>query len=413
MRILHTSDLHLGRSLYGVPRDETFERFLAWLLETIRTEAVDCLLIAGDVFDNATPTHRMQRAYYRVLAEAAVGTPCRHVVVTGGNHDSPTLLNAPDTLLGALNLRVVGQACADAADEVFALEDAEGKAVAVVAAVPYLRERDLTTSIENESQKDKEARLSQSVAAHYRAVTDAALTLRGEADIPILALGHLFAADCEGSDEERDLYVGSLGVVPAAAFPAEIDYLALGHLHKAQRLGGSDTRRYCGSPLQLDFSDRTETKSVCLIETEGRACRVRTLEVPAFDTLVRLTGTEEAVKAGLSELVAAGKPVLAEVQHTEGTFAPDLAVSCREIVSGSCVTLVRVVSRTVAQAQLSHDDVTDTVEAITPEAMFTLLLAKKEAAGEVFDDETKKELTAAYAEVLAQLRAKEEPACGS
>ena len=89
MRFLHTSDLHLGRSLYGVNRDETFEKFLTWLTETIRTEAIDCLIIAGDVFDNATPSHRMQRAYYRFLASVATSTDCRHVIVTGGNHDSP------------------------------------------------------------------------------------------------------------------------------------------------------------------------------------------------------------------------------------------------------------------------------------------------------------------------------------
>ena len=116
MRFLHTSDLHLGRSLYGVNRDETFEKFLTWLTETIRTEAIDCLIIAGDVFDNATPSHRMQRAYYRFLASVATSTDCRHVIVTGGNHDSPSLLNAPDTLLEALNITVIGQATADPAD---------------------------------------------------------------------------------------------------------------------------------------------------------------------------------------------------------------------------------------------------------------------------------------------------------
>ena len=126
MRFLHTSDLHLGRSLYGVNRDETFEKFLTWLTETIRTETIDCLIIAGDVFDNATPSHRMQRAYYRFLASVATSTDCRHVIVTGGNHDSPSLLNAPDTLLEALNITVIGQATADPADEVVLLRDAAG-----------------------------------------------------------------------------------------------------------------------------------------------------------------------------------------------------------------------------------------------------------------------------------------------
>lgn len=191
MRFLHTSDLHLGRSLYGVNRDETFEKFLTWLTETIRTEAIDCLIIAGDVFDNATPSHRMQRAYYRFLASVATSTDCRHVIVTGGNHDSPSLLNAPDTLLEALNIIVVGQATADPADEVVLLRDATGTPLAVVAAVPYLRERDLRTSTENETQQDKEEKIRSATAEHYRHVTQTALELRGENDIPYIATGHL------------------------------------------------------------------------------------------------------------------------------------------------------------------------------------------------------------------------------
>lgn len=400
MRILHTSDLHLGRTLYGAQREATFEKFLDWLLTTIHDEGVECLLIAGDVFDNATPSHRMQSAYYRFLAAVATGSACRHVVVTGGNHDSPTLLDAPDTLLEALNIRVVGQASREAANEVFLLKDKVGTPEAVVAAVPYLRERDLRASIANETQTDKEARLAQATAEHYRACTERALALRGDACIPYIALGHLFAADCEVGGEERSLYVGSLGLIPAAAFPPEIDYLALGHLHKAQKLGGCETRRYCGSPIALDFSEKDAAKSVCLIDTQGRNCRVETLPVPAFDTLVSLTGDEATVRSQLAELVARREPVLCEVRHTEGTFAPALAAACRDLVQDSDVTLVRVVSQTVAAAQLSHDDVVDEVDSIAPEAMFDLLLQKKEKAGQTFDEAQKAQLKLAYAEIL-------------
>ena len=403
MRFLHTSDLHLGRSLYGVNRDETFEKFLVWLTETIRTESIDCLIIAGDVFDNATPSHRMQRAYYRFLASVATSTDCCHVIITGGNHDSPSLLNAPDTLLEALNITVVGQATADPADEVVLLRDEDGKPIAVVAAVPYLRERDLRTSTENETQQDKEEKIRSATAEHYRRVTQTALGLRGESDIPYIATGHLFA------DEERNLYIGSLGLIPASVFPTEIDYLALGHLHKAQRLAGDDTRRYSGSPVALDFSERRADKSVCIVETQGKACTVRQLEIPAFDTLVQITGDAASVLEELGKLVSAQEPVLCEVLHTEGNFAPDLAAKCRDAVQESVVTLVRVVSRTVAEAQLSVDDVVSDVEAISPEKMFALCLQKQEACGTEFSEELKKELTDAYDEILAIVRNEGEP----
>ena len=405
MRFLHTSDLHLGRALYGVSRDETYEKLLSWLIDTIRSESVDCLILSGDVFDNATPSHRMQRAYYRFLASVATATACRHVVVTGGNHDSPTLLNAPDTLLEALNITVVGEATTDPADEAVLLKNPEGKLLAVVAAVPYLRERDLRNSVENESQQDKEEKIRSATAEHYRRAVLAAETLRGQADIPLIAMGHLFAADCDPSTEEQNLYIGSLGLIPASAFPAAIDYLALGHLHKAQRLAGNDTRRYSGSPLALDFSERNGKKSVCIVESRGRSCTVRTLDVPTFDTLVQITGNKEAINRSLTKLIAAGTPVLCEILHTEGTFAPDLAAACRDQTQGTCVTLVRVVSQTIALAQLSLEDVVSEVDAITPEKMFELCLQKQESAGTVYDSDLKKQLTDAYGEILEIVRA--------
>lgn len=410
MRILHTSDLHLGRSLYGVGREETFEHFLDWLLETIRSEAVDCLLIAGDVFDNATPSHRMQRAYYRFLAGVATESTCRHVVVTAGNHDSPSLLNAPKTLLQALNISVVGMAADNPADEVILIKNAHNVPEAVVAAVPYLRERDLRTSVENETQQDKEEKIVTAIAEHYRLASETALKLRGQADIPFIAMGHLFAADCENSPEERNLYVGSLGLIPASVFPSEIDYLALGHLHKAQLLGQNDTRRYCGSPLALDFSEQQTVKSVCLIDSIGRHCHVRTLSVPSFDTLVRITGCENRVKQALQDLVDENAAVLCEVLHTEGTFAPDLAAACRDLVEGSRVTLVRVVSLTVAQAQLSPEDLVGDIEAVTPEDMFELCLQKQQISGLELTDSLRRQLTDAYNEILTNIREQESQA---
>ena len=218
-------------------------------------------------------------------------------------------------------------------------------------------------------------------------------------------MGHLFAADCDPSTEERNLYIGSLGLIPASAFPAAIDYLALGHLHKAQRLAGNDTRRYSGSPLALDFSERNGKKSVCIVESRGRSCTVRTLEVPTFDTLVQITGNKEAINRSLAELIAAGTPVLCEILHTEGTFAPDLAAACRDLTQGTCVTLVRVVSQTLARSQLSLDDIVSEVDAVTPEKMFELCLQKQESAGTVYDSDLKKQLTDAYGEILEIVRA--------
>ncbi|MEO5348018.1 MAG: exonuclease subunit SbcD, partial [Magnetococcus sp. YQC-9] len=117
MKICHTSDWHLGHTLRGQRRDIEFSAFLDWLLATLHRERVEALLIAGDLFDSATPTHRAQELYYRFIARVA-STGCRHVVVIAGNHDSPTLLDAPKALLSALEIHVIGTALADPRDEV-------------------------------------------------------------------------------------------------------------------------------------------------------------------------------------------------------------------------------------------------------------------------------------------------------
>jgi exonuclease SbcD len=107
MKILHTSDWHIGRSLYGRKRYDEFSAFLDWLAEFIQTENIDALLVAGDIFDTSMPSNRAQELYYRFLCKVSASC-CRHIVVIAGNHDSPSFLNAPKELLRALNVHVVG-----------------------------------------------------------------------------------------------------------------------------------------------------------------------------------------------------------------------------------------------------------------------------------------------------------------
>ena len=142
MRLLHTSDWHIGRTLYGRKRYAEFEAFLNWLAETIQQHEVDALLVAGDIFDTSAPSNRAQELYYRFLCRVAASN-CRHVVVIAGNHDSPSFLNAPKELLRALDVHVIGSACENPADEVLVFADAQGAPELIVCAVPYLRDRDI------------------------------------------------------------------------------------------------------------------------------------------------------------------------------------------------------------------------------------------------------------------------------
>ncbi len=155
MKLLHTSDWHIGRALYGRKRSEEFEAFLNWLAALIESEDIDVLLVAGDVFDNSTPSNYAQELYYRFLCRVAAA-PNRHVVVTAGNHDSPTFLNAPRELLKFLNIHVVGCAAESPENEVIMIAGPDDEPRLIVCAIPYLRDRDIRTAEAGESIEDKE-----------------------------------------------------------------------------------------------------------------------------------------------------------------------------------------------------------------------------------------------------------------
>src|SRR6056297_1726179 len=243
MKILHTSDWHIGRSLYGRKRYEEFEKFLMWLGNTLEQEGIDALLIAGDIFDTGTPGNRAQELYYRFLYRVS-SSPCRHVVVIAGNHDSPTFLNAPRELLRALRVHVVGAAGENPEDELIVLKDDHDLPEAIVCAIPFLHDRDIRTVEAGETMDDKDEKLSRGLRDHYRAVCDlaehkkASFKKDGVSDVPLIAMGHLFTAGGETVDGDgvRELYVGNLAHVTAGIFPACFDYLALGHLHIPQKV---------------------------------------------------------------------------------------------------------------------------------------------------------------------------------
>ena len=142
LRVLHTSDWHIGRILYSRKRYEEYERFLDWMVGIIAEKSVDVLLISGDIFDTTTPSNRALELYYSFLS-ATSRTGCRSIIIIGGNHDSATSLDAPKQLLHALNITVIGAAREKLAEEVVCIRGAEGEVELVVCAVPYLRERDI------------------------------------------------------------------------------------------------------------------------------------------------------------------------------------------------------------------------------------------------------------------------------
>ena len=273
LTILHTSDWHLGRRLYGRMRYDEFEAFLSWLQDAISTQKVDVLIVAGDIFDTMTPSNRAQALYYEFLGKVSKSC-CQHIVIVAGNHDSPTFLDAPSNVLKFLNVHVIGTACEDLNDEVLVLDAADGTPHCIIAAVPYLRDRDVRSSAAGESADSKDANVIKGIRAHYDEVASIAKTKQAELaevhqrHIPIIATGHLFAAGGTTTEDDgvRELYVGSLGKISAEMFDESFDYVALGHLHVPQRVGGRESIRYSGSPIAMGFGEAKQQKQVLLVQ---------------------------------------------------------------------------------------------------------------------------------------------------
>ncbi len=380
MRVLHTSDWHLGITIGSVDRTQTRQAFLDWLLETIRREQVDMLIVAGDIFDTTTPPHSAQNQYYSFLASLAQ-TGCRHAVITAGNHDSPSLINAPAKLLSRFGVHAVGTV---GGQELFAARAADGSLEAVVAAVPYLRERDVFRGAAGQDGKERDKALAMAIGRHYEDLAHQALELMGGRRVPLIATGHLFVTGAQTDGTVRDLYIGHLGNIPSSIFPRAIDYLALGHLHRPQIIGADPTRAYSGSPLPLDFSEASSAKSVRIIDfDEDCSCRIRVEPVPEFDRLASVSGTREEILAQLQLLAGKNQDMLVQVIHTGPAPEPRLAEQVALLAQGTRLTVVRTRDEAVRSAFLQGQAVNNvSVSELTPQDVFSRRLDAAQVCGE-------------------------------
>lgn len=373
MRIIHTSDWHIGHSIYGRKRYEEFDAFLIWLLDEINRRDLNALLVSGDIFDTSTPSNRAQELYYRFLCRVAASS-CRHVVIVAGNHDSPTLLNAPKELLKALDVHVVGSVSENARDEVLTLRNENGEPEMIVCAVPYLRDRDIRLVEAGESSDDKEAKLLEGIRRQYAEVGSVAEKIREEAGsgIPVVAMGHLFAAGGQTVDGDgvRELYVGSLARIGAGVFPECFDYIALGHLHSPQKVGGAETIRYSGSPLPMGFGESKQQKSLCLVEFNGTSPAIELVDVPLFQGLESVSGSMKDISLRISELSAAESTAWLEVVYDGDDLVPDLREQLEALIADTGMEILRVKNNRIVERLLTRAAEEETLDDMSPDEVF-------------------------------------------
>jgi len=355
LRVLHTADWHLGHSLHGHSRAHEHASFLAWLSDIIVAEKVDALIIAGDVFDGANPPTAALSMYYEFLASLSRNAPGIDILVIGGNHDSASRLNAPEALLSAIGVHVVGGLVRRSGEDAHAVDhqklvvpltEASGEIGAIVAAVPFMRPADLpAVALEDEGADP----LVEGVREAYSQVLAEART-RQEPGQALIATGHCYMVGSQISEmSERRVLGGNQHALPVEIFPSDVDYVALGHLHKAQRVGRREHVRYSGSPIPLSMSEENYKHQVVLADFDNGALKKwRALAVPRTTELIRVKGESlDEVLATLASLDAAhligdlARPYL-EVSLVLSSPVSNLREQIEMVLAGKRPSLVKV-----------------------------------------------------------------------
>lgn len=325
MNILHTSDWHLGNSFHGHDRTEEHRHFLAWLLDVLRTRRPDALIVAGDVFDSPNPSAAAEQLFYDFLEAATEAVAGLQVVVTAGNHDSGSRLEAPSALLERHRVYVRGVARLDekgdpdAARHIIPLGPRDSdEASCVCFALPYLRSCDAPAGLSPaEGLRHWFDRL-------YRALKKS--DYRG---LPVVAAAHFYAsgADICAAEHSERLVVGGQDAVPADVAGTGAAYVALGHIHKAQRVGES-RMWYAGSALPMSFSEKAYRHGVLWtsIDEEGIA-RTETVD---YAPLRRLMSIPARGAASPDEALAAVHDLPKQEKGDAGSDWPYLEIRVAE-----------------------------------------------------------------------------------
>ena len=314
MKILHTSDWHLGQHFYGKSRAKEHQHFLNWLLKQVQENSIDAVIVAGDIFDTGTPPSYAREMYFDFISQMH-NIKCQ-LIILAGNHDSVAMLGESKSLLNNLSTKVIPAVSDNIEEQVFTLNNKKGEPQAVICAIPFIRPRDVIKSSAGQSASQKQQSLQQAISGHYQTLFDEAETL-SNGKYPIIATGHLTTVGVTTSESVRDIYIGTLDAFPANAFP-DADYIALGHIHRAQKVAKTEHIRYSGSPIPLSFDEMNQTKSIVMVEfltsdNQGELERIISeIEIPCFQPLVTLKTNLESLNKDITPYLS-----LVEEQHLE------------------------------------------------------------------------------------------------
>ncbi len=330
MRVLHTSDWHLGLNSGRVSRLEDHARYLKWLIEFLKREKIDALVVAGDVFESMQPSNEALKLYYSFLTQVSQ-SDLGQVVIVGGNHDSSAVLDAPKSVLDLLSVYVVGGLPPQADEQIDSLivplrsRHQHGALLpppeVVCVALPYIHEYRLGVRTTDDDQKAVRAELVRRFSELYsRCAARAAELYPG---LPLIATGHLTVGKSSDADYPRPIHaVGTLDALPASIFDARFSYVALGHIHSLRAVE-SGRVYYSGTPVATHFAEAKTQRRMILLEfspeqggqetgpikgsPNGASPQIREIRVPQPRALVSISGERLEVFEQLRQWQSSGQ----------------------------------------------------------------------------------------------------------
>lgn len=403
MKILHTADWHIGKKLQKYELAQDFELFIAWLCELLAKEEIDLLLVSGDVFDLANPSSEARSQYYRALMKLR-RFDCK-IILTGGNHDSPAMLDAPKEVLRELDIHIIGGLPEAIEDTIIPVYGSSGVPEIVIAALPFLRDSDLRNVSDGVTYDDRLEATRNGIKNTFFEASE--LCRSQHPGVPALAMGHLFAAGMETSESEREIQIGNQAAFEASHFGEYFNYIALGHIHKPQKVSAAVPTFYSGSPLPLSFSERKDEKRVLVIDTQ-KGWEPESIKVPVFRNLLKISGTLSELREKLDALSEKRQlESLIEVELKEEQYDAMKLYNLDELVSNFNKSGYHIVkhratfSKQLRGASESYEQGIK-LEDLKPKDVFLELIGDHE-----YDEETRNEVISAFDEILNEINSEE------
>ena len=409
MRIIHTSDWHLGQHFFGKSRAVEHKQFLHWLIEQVLANDVAAIIVAGDIFDTGNPPSYARELYFDFVSDLHKQAPFCQLVILAGNHDSTAMIGESKQLLSKFSTYVIPSVSDDINTQLVELSD-QNNNKAIVCAVPFIRPRDVLKSSAGQSAQQKQQQLQQAITAHYQALYQQA-ELLAQDKYPIIATGHLTTVGATTSDSVREIYIGTLDAFPASFFPTA-DYIALGHIHQMQNVGKSEHIRYCGSPIPLSFDEAKQDKKVLLVDVNAKQPpNIKPLVIPRFQPMAMVKTTVDAVTEDINALVAPlsdGVSLWLDIEIESSDYHSDMQAKITEqlqaLIDNKKIEIL-LIRRSKQQRQLLLDEQEKiTLEELSPNEVFSERLKQTDwPESDSNIDDKKQRLTQLFQQALDKM----------